>query len=562
MLTVRKFLELQEFHDLKVVAGSNGLDNVIISVNIMDNPDALDWFSPGELLLTSGYFFKDSREIQDQVVKRLSSINCPALCIKPKRYLGTIPQNIILLADKLNLPVIELPYGMSFSKISDTIRGELSGNYDIVNKKSLDIHRAFFKISLQGGGLSKISQALSDMTSNPVLLMDKYFNVINWWDTEANPYPLKDYLSRDVNDTILNAKYVSSLPPDFELLQKPLERQLEINETTIDTVITPVFIQNIHYGFILVWKTVKNLSDLDYIALEHGAMSFALERIRNNDIERAKNRVRRDFFDELLMGKITDVENLKYLCEIHGVNINLSYAPIVFSLEFHGHESSDLIDKKRYEDSKTLEVLKFIDNFGNNKPYAIHSLSIHGQIILIAGFRKEALIAGSQATINLCTEIVEEAESTLEGITIYAGIGGTSMKLMDLHHYYNQAQEALRLIKRRPNQKRICHFDNFVVHHFLEENISNIELRKFFESHLGTLYQYDKEHGMDLLQTLETWIENQFNIAQTARSLYTHRNTVLYRMDKISSILNSDLKDAEELLKYQLALKIYRLLEL
>ena len=52
MLTVRKFLELPAFQELKIVSGFQGLDNVISSVNIMDNPDALDWFSPGELLLT------------------------------------------------------------------------------------------------------------------------------------------------------------------------------------------------------------------------------------------------------------------------------------------------------------------------------------------------------------------------------------------------------------------------------------------------------------------------------------------------------------------------------
>ena len=58
MLTVRKFLELPAFQELKIVSGFQGLDNVISSVNIMDNPDALDWFSPGELLLTSGYFLR------------------------------------------------------------------------------------------------------------------------------------------------------------------------------------------------------------------------------------------------------------------------------------------------------------------------------------------------------------------------------------------------------------------------------------------------------------------------------------------------------------------------
>ena len=121
MFTVRKFLELPSFSQFKIVAGKKGLDNVISGANIMDNPDALDWFSPGELLLTSGYFFKDSAEIQNHVVNQLASINCPALCIKPRQYLGQIPQNIILLADKHNLPLIELPYGISFSRILDII---------------------------------------------------------------------------------------------------------------------------------------------------------------------------------------------------------------------------------------------------------------------------------------------------------------------------------------------------------------------------------------------------------------------------------------------------------
>lgn len=562
MLTVRKFLELPAFQELKIVSGFQGLDNVISSVNIMDNPDALDWFSPGELLLTSGYFFKDSIDIQNQVVRQLRSINCPALCIKPKRYLGSIPQNIIMLSEELNLPVIELPYGMPFSRISNIIQEEISGNYDVLNKKSLDIHETFFKISLQGRGVSKISKVLSEMISNPVILMDKYFNIINWSDIEENPYPLKEYIRGHLDKFILNTEYIASLPPEFELLQKPLARELDIGGHMIDTVITSVYIQNIHYGYILVWKTVRDLSDIDYIALEHSTMSFALERIRNNEIQRMKNRIRQDFLDDLLMGNITDAENLKYLCDIHRININLSYAPIVLSLNFHSHENYDLIEKKTYEDGKVQELLNFLDNFGNNKSYTIHSLSIHGQIRILIGFRKNVFDGGIQPMKILCSELVEEAESGIEGISIRAGIGGTSKSLMDLHYYFNQALEALRLAKNGPAQKRICHFDDFVVHNFLEENVSNIEMRKFFENTLGQLYQYDKDFGTDLIATLEAWIENNLNIAKTSRYLYTHRNTVLYRMDKISSILNSNLKDANELLKYQLALKIYRLLEL
>lgn len=172
------------------------------------------------------------------------------------------------------------------------------------------------------------------MISNPVILLDKFLNIISWSDTADTPIPLKDYLDNGKGNSILNTDYIKSLPPEFELLQKPLARQLHIDGNVIDTVITSVYIQNIHYGYILVLNTGRDLTDIDYIALEHSTMSFALERIRNNELERTKNKIRRDFLDDLLMGNITDMENLKYLCDIHRVNINLPYTPIIFPWNF------------------------------------------------------------------------------------------------------------------------------------------------------------------------------------------------------------------------------------
>src|SRR5690554_1665522 len=117
MFTVEKLLNIVAFQDFKVISGHKGLSNNISSVNIMDNPDAIDWFSAGEVLLTSGFFFKDSSYLQNKIMDQLKSINCPALCIKPQRYLNEIPENMIALSNDLDLPIIELPYGFSFSKI-------------------------------------------------------------------------------------------------------------------------------------------------------------------------------------------------------------------------------------------------------------------------------------------------------------------------------------------------------------------------------------------------------------------------------------------------------------
>lgn len=50
------------------------------------------------------------------------------------------------------------------------------------------------------------------------------------------------------------------------------------------------------------------------------------------------------------------------------------------------------------------------------------------------------------------------------------------------------------------------------------------------------------------------------NISETAKEMFIHRNTLIYRIEKIKEILKTDLKNYEELLQIQLALRIYRLL--
>lgn len=567
MLTVRQFLNLAPFREFKLVAGKSGLDNVISTVNIMDNPDALDWFSPGEMLLTSGYFFKDSREIQDSVVRQLRSINCPALCIKPRRYLGNIPQNMILLADSLNLPVIELPYGIAFSKISSLVMEEISEKYDVLNKKSLDIHEEFFNISLHGGALPKICSSLSAMLDNPIVLLDRYWNILHWTELPDDPFPLGEALDLRVNEPFVSADFTNTLPPEFENLQKPVARQIEVKGSMVECVIMPVFISPVHYGFILVWKTFRDLTDIDYIALENGAMAFALERIRNSELERTKNRIRRDFFDELLTGKIQSTENLQYLCDLHGINPSLWYTPIVFNMDFTNSErASDLIERKRSEDAKIKSFLHFVESYSREKGIILHCFSQNSQVIVLHGMKSGIIPVNTQEIKDLALDLVTSSKDTpgvsSGEITLRAGIGRTSKNLLDLSKSFIQAQEALRLARKASGPRCVCHFEDFVVHHFLEENVSVMEMRKFFVNALGPLFDYDQKHGSELILTLETWISNQFNVAETARALFTHRNTLLYRMERISKVLQSDLKDPDELLKFQLSLKIYRLLEL
>ena len=72
---------------------------------------------------------------------------------------------------------------------------------------------------------------------------------------------------------------------------------------------------------------------------------------------------------------------------------------------------------------------------------------------------------------------------------------------------------------------------------------------------LKPLLDYDLKHGTELVKTLEVYFNNCRNSVNTARDLFIHRNTLLYRLEQISKILDLDLNNNEQVLIIQLALK-------
>ena len=71
------------------------------------------------------------------------------------------------------------------------------------------------------------------------------------------------------------------------------------------------------------------------------------------------------------------------------------------------------------------------------------------------------------------------------------------------------------------------------------------------------LLAYDEEHNTQLLYTLETYFNNCQNSVKTSKALFIHRNTLLYRLDRIAEILDLNYNDSEQMLTFQLALKAF-----
>ena len=87
-ISVEDMLKLEIMKDCKLIAGFRGVRNTISRVNIMADPDILEWICEGEFLLTTAYFFKkDNFEDQKELIRVCVDNNLAGIGIKVSPYI-------------------------------------------------------------------------------------------------------------------------------------------------------------------------------------------------------------------------------------------------------------------------------------------------------------------------------------------------------------------------------------------------------------------------------------------------------------------------------------------
>jgi DNA-binding PucR family transcriptional regulator len=86
------------------------------------------------------------------------------------------------------------------------------------------------------------------------------------------------------------------------------------------------------------------------------------------------------------------------------------------------------------------------------------------------------------------------------------------------------------------------------------------ELRRFHEDTVAPLVAYDEQYETELVRTLETFLDADGNVAQSAQRLYTHRHTVRYRLERVRELTGLDVSSTDGRERLGLGLKAMRVL--
>lgn len=137
------------------------------------------------------------------------------------------------------------------------------------------------------------------------------------------------------------------------------------------------------------------------------------------------------------------------------------------------------------------------------------------------------------------------------------GIGTTVTGIKDLAKSFKEAQVALEVGKVFDTERTVVKYDNLGIARLvyqLPTTLCEMFLKEVFKK--GSIESLDQE----TLFTIQKFFENNLNVSETSRKLFVHRNTLVYRLEKIKKLTGLDLREFEDAIVFKVALMVKKYL--
>ena len=550
--TLRWLIENSPLENLRCAACPEKLDSEIIGVNILDNPDTVKWIKSNELVLTSGYLYRENEEQLVRLVRELSHTGCCAVGLKTRRYYQTIPEAMIREAEAVGLPLIELPFFYSFSDIIRVVYEH------IFSQKTAQQRREHTLLSLLTGSLFS-NGSLTDMLS---LISRQYRASVLCVNAQGIRVASAYFPGVELQ-----------LPDRFEPGSVGQTGDIFVYRGESNTYQFLTILLKGGYGALL-FHTTGNSLRRELTALQHaaGLVSVKLEQRR---FERYHRESAGDGFMQMLNDPTEEMteEEIIHICEIHGFDPAIRRICLtVFYDRDPGGETFAVL---------ASEVSGFCDpsaSAGSMDP----GYSANPEISTGSARRLRSYIA--QDTRQVCIFLLAETETG--NPELQASAGELAKQIAELHtsgplaaladhfhisigqchqtpgtlpHSLEECRSLLDMLKSVFPENRIFSSADGLPYQLLNQVPKN-QLREVYLNTVAVLARHDAVNHTELLKTLDMLFQCRFNVQQAAKKLYIHRNTMINRVNKIKELLHCDLQDISSSVNIYLGLCVYRIL--
>jgi sugar diacid utilization regulator len=169
-------------------------------------------------------------------------------------------------------------------------------------------------------------------------------------------------------------------------------------------------------------------------------------------------------------------------------------------------------------------------------------------------------VADEDGLSRAAAGLSRELEDGLSGFHLTIGHSRRAADPVDLYRAGNEARLAVNV--GEAEEHGLLAFEDTGAYRLLLPAISEDprELERFYEETVAPLSAYDDQYETELVATVEAYLDNDGNVAATAKQLFTHRHTIRYRLERVRELCGHDVSATEGREKLGLGLKAMRVL--
>jgi PucR family transcriptional regulator, purine catabolism regulatory protein len=315
-------------------------------------------------------------------------------------------------------------------------------------------------------------------------------------------------------------------------------------------LVRPLLLRGAVEGYLAVVGARDDFGDFDYQVADRTASVLAIELAKQSAVVEARLRVQGDFLEELLDNPRPEADQLIARARTLGYDLTRPHLVFVLRPRLVGNSVTPRQRQRFIDVARRRLVLANVATL----------LRAHEETMqVVAPCPPGVAPEDHQGAVTWVERFRSELETVLapERLALTAGIGRSADGTITYHAALREASQAAEIAATLPGGSATLHFAHLGALRLIFHLAGNPELQAFQRDLLGPLETYDRVHRSELLQTLEAFFRAGGNHVQAARDLNIHRNTLIYRLDRIRDLLDGvDLEDPDTRLNLQLALKI------
>lgn len=207
-----------------------------------------------------------------------------------------------------------------------------------------------------------------------------------------------------------------------------------------------------------------------------------------------------------------------------------------------------IVETRQEKDNNTLEIVRSI--FPSKTKDFITAVDEHN-IILV----KELKETDGYEDIEATAKMILDTLNTEAAKNVYISIGTVVNDLKDISRSYLEAKMALEVGKIFYTDRYIIGFNRLGIGRLVYQ--LPVSLCKMFIKEIFNEKSPD-DFDEETLTTINKFFENSLNVSETSRQLYIHRNTLVYRLDKLQKNTGLDLRVFEDAITFKIALMVVK----